>query len=256
VITSYRARRAFEGGTGGELPSALIAEHGFFVLTYDFVDPPELVGRTIDFESFVKNAYGSNLAFLRPTVAAIEGALQSLTLRGLIDPSRIAITGFSDGVAVGSLLMLKRPFACAIFSSLDYSPDRVKLELGADRYRDARSAAGFGRPPNDVASLQLSLGANAEKVEMPILVNASDSEYIRTALEVTALRDAGRTIDLWVYPGEAHVKWLPSHRLAVIERNLQWLSLWLAPAKSSEGEQDRFKRWQSIQASGPESGRR
>jgi len=56
----------------------------------------------------------------------------------------------------------------------------------------------------------------------PLLMQAPDDEYQAGLESFTALREAGKPVDLFVFPDEHHVKWQPAHRLAVYRRNLAW----------------------------------
>src|SRR3546814_3190327 len=40
--------------------------------------------------------------------------------------------------------------------------------------------------------------------------------------------------DLFVFPNEEHVKWQPTHRLAVYRRNLAWFDFWLKDQSPSD----------------------
>ena len=78
----------------------------------------------------------------------------------------------------------------------------------------------FGALAPNVASLP----------KIPLLIQAADEEY-KLALETfETVREAGWPTEMYVFPGEAHVKFQPAHRLAVYERNLQWFQRWLMPS--------------------------
>jgi hypothetical protein len=74
---------------------------------------------------------------------------------------------------------------------------------------------------------KISWAQNPAHVPFPVLMQLSDSEF-RSALEpYTALKEAGVAVDMYVFPGEPHVKWQPAHRMAIYERNLDWFAFWL-----------------------------
>src|SRR3546814_12029444 len=67
---------------------------------------------------------------------------------------------------------------------------------------------------------RMSLVRNAQRVRFPLLFEAADDEFRAAVESVTALREAGKPADLFVFPGEYHIKWQPAHRLAAYERGL------------------------------------
>ena len=69
---------------------------------------------------------------------------------------------------------------------------------------------------------------------MPLLMQQSDDEFRAAIASYTAMKQAGQPVSLFVFPGEHHVKWQPSHRLAAYERNLRWFDYWLKGVGSAE----------------------
>jgi hypothetical protein len=59
-------------------------------------------------------------------------------------------------------------------------------------------------------------------------------------------------VDLYAFPQEAHNKFLPRHRLAVFERNLDWFRFWLQgyedpdPAKAAQ-----YVHWRAMRVHAP-----
>ena len=93
----------------------------------------------------------------------------------------------------------------------------------------------------------MAASLNADRIQTPLLVNASDSEYIANLSLITSLQQLQRPVDLFVYPDELHVKNWPSHRYKIYERNLDWYRFWLkgeedpAPCKSAQ-----YKYWRQF----------
>jgi hypothetical protein len=74
-----------------------------------------------------------------------------------------------------------------------------------------------------------------------------EQEY-RLSFELFArLTHTTTPVDLYVFPGEPHIKTQPRHRLAVYQRNLDWFGFWLAgkvdpdPAKAEQ-----YARWKAM----------
>src|SRR3546814_19482969 len=68
---------------------------------------------------------------------------------------------------------------------------------------------------------RMSLVRNAQRVRFPLLFEAADDEFRAAVESVTALREAGKPADLFVFPGEYHIKWQPAHRMDAYERGLE-----------------------------------
>jgi predicted acyl esterase len=94
---------------------------------------------------------------------------------------------------------------------------------------------------------ELSLARNARRITTPILVQASDDELMSILQTYTALREVDGPIDVFVMPGEHHVKWQPAHRLALYQRSLDWFGYWLKgeipadPARRAD-----VTRWEAL----------
>jgi hypothetical protein len=59
---------------------------------------------------------------------------------------------------------------------------------------------------------------------------------IDDGLEVArpALQDAGKPVEMHVFPEEHHQKWRPVHRLNIYRRNVQWFEFWLMGREDPE----------------------
>ena len=96
---------------------------------------------------------------------------------------------------------------------------------------------------------QIGFSANARDIYAPILAQVSDDEHWSALQSYTALREVGAPIELYVFPGEHHVKYQPAHRLAVYKRSIDWFDYWLngARALGPERQQD-LDRWEKLRA--------
>jgi dipeptidyl aminopeptidase/acylaminoacyl peptidase len=254
VIISYRASRAFEGGTGAEYPTQVFAANGFVVLAYDYLDPRDLEdklqGSSDDMIRYFEKAYGPGLPALLPTAQALEAAVDILNKNGLIDESRVGITGFSNGVQVVNYLLIHSDkYAAAITSSANWNPIGWYLRLADPDYKRALTAAGLGAPGsgNERAYGDVSLAKNVNRLHTPLLINSGDEEYLYGLQDLVTLRDAGHPIDMYVFPDEGHVKWHPAHRLAIFERNVDWMNFWLRNVEDqSPAKEDQYKYWHHL----------
>ena len=93
----------------------------------------------------------------------------------------------------------------------------------------------------------ISITRNADGVRAPLLLNVADREMLDATHPYAALELAGRVVEMYVYPDEHHIKSGPAHRLAIYQRNIDWMNFWLRgdedpdPAKASQ-----YRRWRAL----------
>lgn len=241
VIVTYQSRGFLRGGVGDEYPILPLAAEGFFVLSHEMPFDTELVAKRPD----INAALSEDLYLRKSVLSSQDHIIKQLAKAGLIDKARIAITGLSEGAAqtTYALIHADTAFAVAIVTSLWVSPNTYYL-MTEDR-RDSARFRRHGSPDNPDSDWHvLSIGLNADRVSAPLLINVSDDEFLGSLANVARLQDANKPVEMYVYPGEHHVKWQPDHRLAVYRRNIQWLKFWLLgeiePDPVAPGQ---YERW-------------
>lgn len=244
IIVTYRSRGFLRGGVGDEYPIHLFAAQGFMVLSHDMPRP------------FRRHATISNIGLAQfkdnykriSSLSAQEKILDILDKRRLIDPDRVAITGLSEGASqVMFALMHTEKFAAAIASSaLDYNVSYYSHNQQGRAYR--RNVRG-GAPDEDKYGFYsaMSFRQNAEQVDAPFLINISDWELQNSVESVARLQDAGKPVEMYVFPNEFHIKWQPQHRLAIYRRNVQWLKFWLMGEEEDDPvSPGQYERWRKM----------
>ena len=94
---------------------------------------------------------------------------------------------------------------------------------------------------------ELSLSLNARRISTPILMQLADDEYLDALERFTALREAGAPVDMFMFPGEHHVKWQPAHRLAIYQRSIDWFDYWLRGLRSQSVQRQReLQSWDRL----------
>ncbi|MEX2488015.1 MAG: Atxe2 family lasso peptide isopeptidase [Pseudomonadales bacterium] len=251
IVVGYRARTALRGGVGNEYPVHLFAANGFVVLVYERPtnhEAEQIISNPTDWS---KAYWGPDLFDFRMPLSSFKAVIDLLSERELIDRSRVGVTGLSNGVGhVNYALIESDLFAAAVTSSSDFGPSSYFLVGSSDPiFRKHRHAIGLGRygTPHGFLWNHISLSLNAEKVGAPLLVNASDSEHPRAIEEVTVLMEHGKPVEMIVYPDEGHIKWQPTHRASIYERNVDWFNFWLRNAIDSNPEKRaQYARWHDL----------
>lgn len=250
IVVQYNSRGFLRGGTGGEYPAFALAARGYAVLSYQRPQSFAYGSEARDLNAFVRRNLADR-ADRRRAFTAMEHAVDAAIATGAIDAEHIGITGLSDGVAtVQWALLHSRRYRAAAISSCCEDPASSSYMVGP-AYTDDLRHWGYPRPGDPAAQFwgPYSLAVNAERVDVPILAQLTDYEY-RFGLETfTRLRDSGKPIEMYVFPGEYHVKWQPRHRLAVYERAQDWFDFWLLGRDSSTpAKADQYRRWRALRA--------
>jgi dipeptidyl aminopeptidase/acylaminoacyl peptidase len=228
VVVQYDSRGFLRGGTGDEYPIQALAGRGVMVLSMNrpvatAYAPDARTGIDID------RANLKGFTLRRAVHSGIVGAIGRLVARGLVDPTKVGLTGLSEGSsAVQWALIHDTRFAAAAMSGCCWGPQTMPLTgLAAARDYRYKGYPSWANPEGNAFWRELSLTANAHKVGTPLLIQASDGELLEAIDGYTALQAADAPVDLLVFPGENHVKLQPAHRLAIYRRNVEWFSFWL-----------------------------
>ncbi len=236
---------------GDEYPVHALAANGFVVVVYEKPTPYAALEVHGDGLDIGEAMWGAGLFDVRMPLESFKTAIRLLAERGLVDPSRVAVTGLSSGSNdVNYSLIHSNCFAAAIASSSDWSPSAIYLGGAAGEFiREYRKRIGAGRygSPDGFLWDHMSLALNAERVRIPLLVNASDSEHPQALEEVVALIEHDKPVELVVHPDERHIKWQPAHRLSIYKRNVDWLKFWLQGVEDLSPEKvSQYLRWRKL----------
>ncbi|MGH6616451.1 Atxe2 family lasso peptide isopeptidase [Sphingomonas sp.] len=251
VVVVYHSRGFLRGGTGDEYPIFPLAAKGFAVLSFE--RPPGVSSSDPGITSWEEELAADQRDWKerRSIHSAVMAGIDKAIATGAIDPARIGITGLSDGAStVEYALVNSQRFAAAAMSTC--CDDRLtSLVLGGEAWGDANRRVGF--PPsvdNDHAFWKpISLSINARIITTPILFQVADRETALSLESYGALREAGKPVEMYVYPDEYHYKWQPLHRLAVYERNIDWFAFWLSRYEDPAADKRRqYERWESLRA--------
>lgn len=230
VIVQYTTRGLLRGGTGDEYPIQILAHAGIAVLSLQ--RPPAITASAGKGKSTAEilKSLSDDWADRRSIHSSLMQALKIVTARGDIDPSRIGISGVSDGATTAQFAMIHAPqlFRAASMGSCCLDPTSIMI-YGGPGLTEEREKWGF--PPADGpgsgAWQAVSLAVNRSEVMAPLLMNLADHEFLISQETYAAYRRARRPVDVRIFPNEFHLKWQPAHRRAIYCRNVAWFSFWL-----------------------------
>jgi dipeptidyl aminopeptidase/acylaminoacyl peptidase len=242
IITTYRDYDGFLlGGVGNEYPIHVFAANGFAVLNFG------ASGRILN---PTPGDFDSTLRLWQAPLEAMQAAVAKLSEMGIVDSSRVAITGLSYGATIVNYSISHScTFRAAIESSYAYDPIIYYLASDAERTNALLHWQNLGPPDGATAPnwQKVSAALNADHIHAPLLINAADAEYLYDAQLVAALRNRKKAVEMLIYQDERHEKNQPRHRYSIYQRNLDWLNFWLrdqedpVPAKAEQ-----YKRWREL----------
>lgn len=245
VVVTYRSRGFLRGGIGDEYPIFPLAARGYAVLSFD--NPP-------DISSFANTTSVAEAKRLdrkdwinrKSILSSIETGVRTVEALGVSDPSRRAITGLSDGSSSLFFALINDDFfQTAIASTCCEEPiSSMALigEVGADYFEEN----GYPLLSQDDTDFwrAMSVSRNAARIDVPLLLNLADDEYLYALESIRALRFYRRPVDAYLYPNEFHVKWQPAHRLSIYDRNIAWFDFWLRGIAPADDESRQI--WEGI----------
>jgi dipeptidyl aminopeptidase/acylaminoacyl peptidase len=232
IVTLYRSGDAvfLRGATGDEFPIQVFAAQGFAVLSFDVG-----MNKTFspgDFEGFIRTRYASALA-------SLEMAIQNLIDRGIVEPGAVGICGLSRGTETVEYAITHSDLFQAAAASGGGGRDPYFYYMSGKSWRRQFADWGLAGWPEGMMRSnwqELSLSLRANLVKAPLLINAADSEFVPSLSTYTALKELNKTVELYIYPGELHIKNQPKHRFEIYNRNLQWFERWLKNRETRPGD--------------------
>jgi dipeptidyl aminopeptidase/acylaminoacyl peptidase len=247
VIVQYRAFGFLRGGQGDYSPVQAYTRAGIAVLCIDRVDDDELYQTlTDDIEIAAREWRG--LRQRRDNQGAIDRVLNLLVRRGDVDPSRIGISGLSDGsVATGYAIAHSKRFRAASISGGSWDP--IEYYLVSPFVRRVMDRMGMGMPGSAQGSNwnDISMSMNAASIDTPLLVQTADRELTELTQPIVTLQALHKPVEAYVFSDEYHVMWQPIHRLALYRRNIDWFRFWLQDYEDPSPEKAaQYARWRAM----------
>jgi dipeptidyl aminopeptidase/acylaminoacyl peptidase len=251
IVVQYNSTGFLRGGTGDEYPIFALAARGFAVLSLEKTPNVARAFPKLKTYEEINAASVKNWAERRSQLSSILTGVDMAVKRGSIDPKRIGITGLSDGsTSVRFALINSRVFAAAAISTCCVEP-KTAMTYGGISWADSNHAMGFPLATQNGEAYwkPFSMALNASAINVPILMQLADDEFLLGLETFTALRENHKPVEMYVFPDEHHTKWHPAHRLAIYNRNLDWFGYWFLDLKDPALEKsEQYRRWDQLKA--------
>jgi len=194
-------------------------------------------------------------------VSRLESAVEYLDKKGMIDPTRVGIVGFSR-----TCLFVKdalthhriRFAAAAVSDGVDggYFQYLVYANSmpGYDQfYEGVNGGLPFGEGLK--SWMTRSPGFNIDKVYTPLRITAENPEALLFEWEwFAALRRLGEPVELVYMPDGAHILQKPWERSVSQQGNVDWFVFWLTGKEDRDpGKRDQYTRWRKLRESRSQS---
>lgn len=223
VVVGYNTIGFLRGGTGDLVPILPLAGQGFAVLN---IQSPMDVGLLAPVRNWdeATRAHFHDWADRRSASDAIVKGIELALQTGLIDPESIGITGFSNGSENARFAIMQHPElfkAAALFTCCD-DPVSSRIALGPS-LADRRKKWGYPALKLDAPVTPVwPFATQARRIDVPLLLQLADREYLLALETFSAFSEAGKCVEMYVFPNEYHVLWQPAHRRAAYQRTADW----------------------------------
>lgn len=233
-VTYYRCAGYLRGGTGDEWPLRALAAKGIAALCINTV-PNSETGEA-------RFAIG---------LAAVQNAVELLSKRGIVDPTRVGMGGVSFGSEVTMWTAMHSDLLkAASIASVQMEPAYYWFNARPGRETFAenlRQGYNLGAPDEDPAGWKrISAAMNVGSIRAPVLMQLPEHEA-RLSIELQSKLGTARMGEMHIFPFAPHIKVEPRQKLAAYQRNLDWFSYWLKgeidpdPAKAAQ-----YQRWSKL----------
>lgn len=247
VIVQYQSRGFLRGGTGDEAPIYALASQGLAVLSFN--RPKDFYTDTAATWSEYLRAVQHDRIDRRNIMSALDGLIDAAIATGGIDKARLGIWGLSDGASTTqyALLNSRHTFTAVSLATCCEDPATYEL-LGGPVLQDFLKQLGYPSWGGDADPwAAYSLVRNATRIKAPFLLQLADTEYMKSLEMASTFRALGRPVDMYIFPGERHIKWQPAHRAAIYERNVDWFRFWLLGATDQvPSKRLQYERWSAM----------
>jgi len=189
------------------------------------------------------------LSWYESVDASIAMAIQRAFEMGVADSTKIGLTGYSRGTEIAAYEITHTKLFRAISGAAgDNSPYFYYMAPKVIQQNFSREGlGGWPEGKSEANWKQLAPELNAGRIDVPVLNNDPDSEFLGDLALYTSLRELGKPMELFIYPNELHRINQPKHRYQIYERNLDWFRFWLKSEESSDPDKrEQYQRWRRL----------
>jgi len=159
--------------------------------------------KSVKYDFAAKGAHGWDVTF-----DDVMSGVDEVIRRGIADPDRMGLFGFSNGGAIAQMLITRtNRFKCAVAQAGVPMADLTRTFL-SDPTFDFSTVVGMKPWDDPQGYVELSSVYRLNKVTTPVLLadGDEDGEFLLNTIEVyDGLRSAGKGVTFVRYPGQSHV---------------------------------------------------
>jgi pimeloyl-ACP methyl ester carboxylesterase len=182
-----------------------------------------------------------------------KAVIDELDARGLIDPRRVGIIGWSRTGYHVAAMMATYPdvvAAATISDSVQYDYTQSLLAVGAPSATSADQSV-TGGPPSKVGYgtwFEQNIFYGLSHSSAALRVEAIGALSLMAMWETYAVYvQAGKPADFVYFPEGSHVLLKPSERLGSQGGNVDWFQFWLQGHENSDpDEKEQYSRWEKL----------
>jgi dipeptidyl aminopeptidase/acylaminoacyl peptidase len=232
-INFYHCYGFLRGGVGDEWPFATLAEDGISALCVNAIPEYRL-------DAAARYDQGR---------AAVESIVKLLSAEGRIDRTRVGMGGLSYG-SEATLWTLTHSgvVTAASVSGVSVTPTLYLFNSLREVFRSQfRQQWQLGSlEETSERWREVSPAYQLDRIKAPILFQLPEQEY-RMTLDYSLPLARRHQADIYVFPGETHIKFQPRHKLAVYERNVDWFRFWLQDYEDPRSDKaEQYRMWRGM----------
>lgn len=236
-----------------DFPVQVLAELGYVVLS---VNEPQvsaeeraLFGERIS-DAVASGAARAQFNLGRDAVATMEAAVQDIVSKGIGDPDKTAILGYSRGAEiVVYALSQSKVFKVGVTGDGGAPVEAYWMSRSARAWNRALyGGSPFDSDPTVMESYRgFSPSFRASQFSGPLLQITTAATAL-TGLELNGLLlEAAVPTELVYFPDESHLFWQPQRRAAAMSRTIDWLNYWLLAKREPDvAKQEQYQRWDAL----------
>lgn len=223
-------------------PPQMLADAGFMVLMCHYPRDNKISA----------NRFAGDMSAAFNWMAMVEGAVDLLSNRGMVDRDNVGLAGFSRTSWLTNFTITHSTYKFTAASSADsalYTYTQYYKYNILSQIKGDESQVG-GPPQGDTFTnwLEYSPPFKADRVQAAVLLEFTSP--IEDAYELfIALAREGKPVELYYYPKGSHPLDTPLERVASLQRNVDWFRFWMQSYERKNPEDpDQYTRWRAMRA--------